>query len=82
MDALQRRSIPEDMVQYKLFPVQTDMASQQTEERLKHLTEEMLAKVAQLLVQYIWQDQPFNLKYHPEEGNVFWYCFTTQISLF
>ncbi|XP_027863694.1 protein ecdysoneless homolog isoform X2 [Xiphophorus couchianus] len=70
MDALQRRSIPEDMVQYKLFPVQTDMASQQTEERLKHLTEEMLAKVAQLLVQYIWQDQPFNLKYHPEEGDV------------
>uniref|UniRef100_A0A3B5R137 Ecdysoneless homolog (Drosophila) n=1 Tax=Xiphophorus maculatus TaxID=8083 RepID=A0A3B5R137_XIPMA len=70
MDALQRRSIPEDMVQYKLFPVQTDMASQQTEERLKLLTEEMLAKVAQLLVQYIWQDQPFNLKYHPEEGDV------------
>uniref|UniRef100_A0A087YL70 Ecdysoneless homolog (Drosophila) n=1 Tax=Poecilia formosa TaxID=48698 RepID=A0A087YL70_POEFO len=71
MDVLQMRSIPEDMVQYKLFLVQTNgMSSQQTEERLKHLTEEMLAKVAQLLVQYIWQDQPFNLKYHPEKGDV------------
>ncbi|MEQ2201179.1 hypothetical protein XENOCAPTIV_008731 [Xenoophorus captivus] len=69
MDALQRRGIREDLVQYQLFLVQTDGTSpQQTEERLKHLAEEILANVAQLLVQYIWQEQPFNLKYHPEKG--------------
>ncbi|MED6232506.1 hypothetical protein ATANTOWER_031411 [Ataeniobius toweri] len=71
MDALQRRGIREDLVQYQLFLVQTDGTSpQQTEERLKHLAEEILANVAQLLVQYIWQEQPFNLKYHPEKGDV------------
>ncbi|XP_012719492.2 protein ecdysoneless homolog [Fundulus heteroclitus] len=71
MDALQRKGIREDLVQYKLFLVQTDgSSSQQIEERLKQLAEEILAKVAQLLVQYIWQDQPFNLRYLPEKGDV------------
>lgn len=69
MDNLQRRTIQEDMVQYKLFWIQTDSStSQQTEEHLKHLVEEVLAKVASLLIQYIWQHQSFNLKYHPEKG--------------
>lgn len=71
MDGLQRRSISEDVVQYKLFLVQTDDSSLHlTEERLQHLTEEILAKIAHFLVQYIWQDQPFNLRYHPEKGDV------------
>lgn len=71
MDALQRRMIQEDMVQYKLFSIQPDgSASQQTEEHLTHLVEEILAKVAPLLIQYIWQHQAFNLKYHPEKGIV------------
>ncbi len=69
MDALQRRGIQEDMVQYKLFLVQPhDSASQQPEGHLTHLVEEILAKVAPLLMQYIWQHQSFNLKYHPEKG--------------
>lgn len=33
-----------------------------------HLVEEIMASVAPLLVQHIWQNQPFNLKYHPEKG--------------
>ncbi|XP_054456564.1 protein ecdysoneless homolog [Anoplopoma fimbria] len=71
MDGLQRRVIQEDMVQYQLFLIQTDSStSQQTEEQLTHLVEEILAKVASLLIQYIWQHQPFNLKYHPEKGGV------------
>ncbi|XP_056252290.1 protein ecdysoneless homolog [Seriola aureovittata] len=71
MDALQRRVIQEDMVQYKLFLIQPDgSSSQQTEEHLSQLVEEILAKVAPLLIQYIWQHQPFNLKYHPEKGSV------------
>ncbi|XP_037542033.1 protein ecdysoneless homolog [Nematolebias whitei] len=71
MDALPRRRMQDDMVQYKLFLIKADgSTSQQTEERLKHLTDEILAKVAPLLVQYIWQHQSFNLRYHPEKGDV------------
>ncbi|XP_037637827.1 protein ecdysoneless homolog [Sebastes umbrosus] len=71
MDALQRREIQEDMVQYQLFLMQPDgSASQHTEEYLTHLVEEMLAKVAPLLIQHIWQHQSFNLKYHPEKGGI------------
>lgn len=71
MDALQRRVIQEDVVQYKLFLVQPDgSSSQQTEEHLSHLVKEVLAKVAPLLIQYIWQHQAFNLNYHPEKGIV------------
>lgn len=69
MDTLQRRVFLEDVVQYKLFSIQPEGSnSKQTEERLKHLAEEILAKVAPLLIQYIWQHQSFNLKYHSEEG--------------
>uniref|UniRef100_A0A672JLQ8 Ecdysoneless homolog (Drosophila) n=1 Tax=Salarias fasciatus TaxID=181472 RepID=A0A672JLQ8_SALFA len=61
----------EDVVQYKLFLIQSEcLSSQQTQNRLTHLTEEILAKVAPLLMQYIWQHQPFNLKYHPEKCGV------------
>ena len=71
MDALQRRVVQEDMVQYKLYLIQTEgKTSQQTEEQLTHLLKEILAKVAPLLIQYIWQHQSFNLKYHPERGIV------------
>ncbi|XP_070772264.1 protein ecdysoneless homolog [Enoplosus armatus] len=71
MDALQRRVVQEDVVQYKLFLIPPDgSTSQQSEEHLTHLAEEILAKVAPLLIQYIWQHQPFNLKYHPEKGDV------------
>lgn len=71
MDSLQRRVVMEDMVRYKLFWIQPDdSTSQQIEEHLSHLVEEILAKVAPLLIQYIWQHQSFNLKYHPEKGTV------------
>lgn len=69
MDIFQRRVILEDTVHYKLFLVQSDsLNSKQTEERLGHLAEEILAKIAPLLIQYIWQHQSFHLKYHPEKG--------------
>lgn len=71
MDVLQRRVILEDMVQYKLFLIQADGSnSQQTKDHLTHLVEEILAKVAPLLIQYVWQHQSFNLKYFPEKGIV------------
>lgn len=71
MDALQRKVNQEDVVQYKLFLNQPGgSAPQQTEEHLTHLVEEILANVAPLLIQYIWQHQSFNLTYHPEKGTV------------
>lgn len=69
MDILQRKVILEDAVEYKFFLVQTDcLNSKQIKERLQRLVEEILAKVAPLLIQYIWQHQPFNLKYHADKG--------------
>ncbi|XP_051578631.1 protein ecdysoneless homolog [Myxocyprinus asiaticus] len=68
MDALRRPAIPEDAVQYKLFLVQSD--TEVNERSLQQLLENILAEVAPLLVQYIWQHQPFNLRYHPEKGDV------------
>ncbi|XP_029377258.1 protein ecdysoneless homolog [Echeneis naucrates] len=71
MDALQKRGIQEDLVQYKLFLIQPDgSSSKQTEKHLLQLVEEILAKVAPFLIEYIWQSQSFNLKYHPEKGDV------------
>ncbi|XP_061767594.1 protein ecdysoneless homolog [Nerophis ophidion] len=68
MDELQRRMVQEDAVHYKLF--RTHPAGSTADEHLFPLVEEILAKVAPLSMQYIWQNQPFNLKYHPEEGGV------------
>uniref|UniRef100_A0A3Q3G1S2 Ecdysoneless homolog (Drosophila) n=1 Tax=Labrus bergylta TaxID=56723 RepID=A0A3Q3G1S2_9LABR len=71
MDVLQRRVVQEDMVQYKLFLIKpAALTSQQIEEHLTHFVEEILAKVAPLLIQYIWHHHPFNLKYFPEKGDV------------
>lgn len=71
MDSLRRKVVMEDTVQYKLFLVEQDkLTLQQTEERLLYLLEEILAKVAPLLIQYIWQHQSFNLKLNQEKGIV------------
>lgn len=69
MDVLQRRVAQEDTVQYKLFLV-PPFETSHTEERLTHLIEEIWGKFATLLAQYIWHHQPFNLRYHPEKGDV------------
>uniref|UniRef100_H3DI00 Ecdysoneless homolog (Drosophila) n=1 Tax=Tetraodon nigroviridis TaxID=99883 RepID=H3DI00_TETNG len=69
MDALKRTVVAEDTVQYELFWAQPD-GSNVTEEHLTRLAEEILAKFAPLLVQYIWQNQPFNLNYRSEKGGV------------
>uniref|UniRef100_A0A6Q2YBR3 Ecdysoneless homolog (Drosophila) n=1 Tax=Esox lucius TaxID=8010 RepID=A0A6Q2YBR3_ESOLU len=69
MDPIRRTTVPEDMVQYYLYLVKPNLTDTQADElHLQHLVEEILAKFATLLVQYIWQQQPFNLKYHPAKG--------------
>lgn len=71
MDQFKRTVVKEDMVQYYLFLVQPNSLDAQANEKvLQHLLEEILAMLASYLVQYIWQQQPFNLKYHPEKGNL------------
>lgn len=67
MDALRTPAMSEDQVQYKLFLVQP-VPSEANEKSLQQLLENILAEIAPLLVEYIWQNQPFNLTHHPEKG--------------
>uniref|UniRef100_A0A673KD85 Protein ecdysoneless homolog n=1 Tax=Sinocyclocheilus rhinocerous TaxID=307959 RepID=A0A673KD85_9TELE len=68
MDFLKRPSIPEDAVQYQLFLVHPDPSDAEAHERfLQQILQNILAEIAPLLVQYIWQHQAFNLRYHPEK---------------
>lgn len=69
MDFLKRPPIPEDAVQYQLFLVHPDPSDAEAHERvLQQILQNILAELAPLLVQYIWQHQPFNLRCHPEKG--------------
>lgn len=68
MDPLQQRVLQDDMVQYKIFLLPT--TPQQNEQQLKQFLGDILAKFAPLLVDYIWQNQPFNLQYRPSKGKV------------
>ncbi|XP_067222845.1 protein ecdysoneless homolog isoform X2 [Chanodichthys erythropterus] len=71
MDVLRRPAIPEDAVQYQLFLVHPDPSDAEANERfLKQILQNILAEIAPLLVPYIWQHQSFNLRYHPEKGDV------------
>ena len=70
MDALRRPAVLEDAVTYRLFLVLPDPSEEQKREQtLQAMVQEILPEVAPLLVQYIWQNQPFSLKYYPEKGN-------------
>ncbi|XP_062863623.1 protein ecdysoneless homolog isoform X2 [Trichomycterus rosablanca] len=71
MDFLKRPPVQDDAVQYKLFPLHMDAPdAEENQPRLRKLLELILAEIAPLLVGYIWQQQPFNLSFHPEKGNV------------
>ncbi|XP_053731895.1 protein ecdysoneless homolog [Synchiropus splendidus] len=70
MDELQKRVGHDDEVQYKLFLVQPTESKSQTEECLSDLLEKILGHVAHHLMQYIWQNQPFNLKFYPEKDDL------------
>lgn len=71
MELLKRAAVPEDAVQYRLFLLHPDPLDVQEKQRfLMRLLEDVLAEIAALLVGYIWQKQPFNLSFHPEEGEM------------
>ncbi|XP_063048216.1 protein ecdysoneless homolog isoform X2 [Engraulis encrasicolus] len=69
MDLLGGRKVPDDAVHYSLFLIETKDA-EDNERILLHLREQILSRFANLLAKYIWQNQPFSLKYQPETGSV------------
>nr|XP_056706478.1 protein ecdysoneless homolog [Euleptes europaea] len=61
----------EDAVQYQLFLLtHKQEASEHHQEILQSYIEKILAHFAPILVSYIWQNQPFNLKYKPAKGDI------------
>lgn len=70
MDDLRRPAVFDDAVRYQLFLVTPDSSKTHTHdtEYLQQLVQKILAEFAPLLVQYIWQHEPFNINYYPEKG--------------
>nr|XP_020638823.1 protein ecdysoneless homolog isoform X2 [Pogona vitticeps] len=56
----------EDAVQYQLFLTNEP----EDPENFQQYIERILAHLAPILVSYIWQYQPFNLKYKPAKGDI------------
>ncbi|XP_066476106.1 protein ecdysoneless homolog [Tiliqua scincoides] len=64
-------STVEDAVQYQLFLLtQKPEDPEHHQEILQQYIERILAHFAPVLVSYIWQNQPFNLKYKPAKGDI------------
>ena len=61
----------EDTVEYRLFLI-PDKPGDPEEHReiLQKYIERIMTQFAPMLVPYIWQNQPFNLKYKPGKGKV------------
>ncbi|XP_008834834.1 protein ecdysoneless homolog isoform X2 [Nannospalax galili] len=64
-------AVVEDSVEYRLFLI-PDKAGEPEEhtETLQKYIERIMTHFASILVPYIWQNQPFNLKFIPGKGGV------------
>ncbi|XP_037659865.1 protein ecdysoneless homolog isoform X3 [Choloepus didactylus] len=61
----------EDTVEYRLFLLPDEPTDpEKHKEILQKYIERIMTQFAPLLVSYIWQNQPFNLKYIPGKGGV------------
>ncbi|KAK2498101.1 hypothetical protein MC885_009028 [Smutsia gigantea] len=61
----------EDTVQYHLFLIPDEPRDpEKHKESLHKYIERIMTQFAPMLVPYIWQNQPFNLKYKPGKGGV------------
>lgn len=59
----------EDAVEYRLFLIPDEPRNaEEHKEILQKYIERIMTQFAPMLVPYIWQNQPFNLKYKPEKG--------------
>ncbi|XP_074400598.1 uncharacterized protein LOC141729660 isoform X2 [Zonotrichia albicollis] len=66
MEALRRPALPEDAVRYRLFAA----AGPGGEALLRRCAELSLVRFAPLLAAYVWQRQPFRLRYVPGRGEI------------
>ncbi|XP_038166483.1 protein ecdysoneless homolog isoform X1 [Arvicola amphibius] len=71
MEANMKLAVVEDAVEYCLF-LKPDEArdTEELKEILQKYIERIMTQFAPILVPYIWQNQPFNLKYKPAKGGV------------
>ncbi|XP_047616666.1 protein ecdysoneless homolog isoform X1 [Phacochoerus africanus] len=61
----------EDTVEYRLFLISDELRDpEKHREILQNYIEMIMTQFAPMLVPYIWQNQPFNLKYKPGKGGV------------
>ncbi|XP_065778630.1 protein ecdysoneless homolog [Muntiacus reevesi] len=61
----------EDTVEYRLFLIPDKRGDpEEHREILQKYIERIMTQFAPILVPYIWQNQPFNLKYKPGKGDV------------
>uniref|UniRef100_A0A8C8RKH4 Ecdysoneless cell cycle regulator n=1 Tax=Pelusios castaneus TaxID=367368 RepID=A0A8C8RKH4_9SAUR len=71
MEGDPRLATVEDAVQYQLFLVPREPCDpEQRRDVLQQYIERIVAHFAPVLVSYIWQNQPFNLKYKPAKGGI------------
>uniref|UniRef100_A0A8D0GAW6 Ecdysoneless cell cycle regulator n=1 Tax=Sphenodon punctatus TaxID=8508 RepID=A0A8D0GAW6_SPHPU len=71
MEEMLKRMTVDDAVQYQLFLISHESEGpEQHREVLQQYIERILTRFAPVLVFYIWQNQPFNLKYKPAKGEI------------
>ncbi|XP_077115220.1 protein ecdysoneless homolog isoform X2 [Ranitomeya variabilis] len=71
MEKPKKMMVVEDFVEYHLFLVPEEPSDPaKLKQILQQYIEEIVAKLAPLLADYIWQNQAFNLKYTSRKGDV------------
>ncbi|KAL0617807.1 Protein ecdysoneless-like protein [Plecturocebus cupreus] len=71
MEESMKLAIVEDTVEYRLFLIPDESRDpEKHKEVLQKYIERIMTQFASILVSYIWQNQPFNLKYKPGKGGV------------
>lgn len=69
MEGKGRLAMVEDAVEYHLFLIPDEARDTDGHrESLQKYIEQIMTQFAPILVPYIWQNQPFNLKYKPAKG--------------
>ncbi|XP_045425127.1 protein ecdysoneless homolog isoform X2 [Lemur catta] len=71
MEETMKLATVEDTVEYHLFLIPDESRdSEEHKEILQKYIERIMSQFAHMLAPYIWQNQPFNLKYKPGKGGV------------
>ncbi|KAG8435165.1 hypothetical protein GDO86_013203 [Hymenochirus boettgeri] len=70
MDGLEKMAVVEEFVEYRFYIVCEEHSDPvNVEGILQQYIERILGNFSPLLAPYIWQDQPFNLRYKPRKGD-------------